>query len=68
MAMNLRLSDDEAELLRQTAEKEHRSMNDVVRLAIMEYVQRRTHGDKVRSIASEEIERWGELLDRLRDS
>jgi uncharacterized protein (DUF1778 family) len=68
MAMNLRLSDDEAELLRQTAEKEHRSMNDVVRLAIMEYAQRRNHSDKVRSIASEEIERWSELLDRLRDS
>jgi len=68
MAMNLRLSDEEAELLRRTAEMEHRSMNDVVRLAILDYAQRRSHREQVHSTASEEIERWGELLDKLRES
>jgi uncharacterized protein (DUF1778 family) len=68
MAMNLRLTDEEAELLRRTAEREHRSMNDVVRLAILEYARQRDHREQVRAFASEEIERWSELLERLRRS
>jgi uncharacterized protein (DUF1778 family) len=66
MAMNLRLTDDEAELLRRIASQEHRSMNDVARLAILEYARRRDHREEVRAFASEEIERWNELLERLR--
>ncbi|WP_121192119.1 FitA-like ribbon-helix-helix domain-containing protein [Motilibacter peucedani] len=41
MAMNLRLTDQEAEALRQRAEQEGRSMQEVARSAIAEYVSDR---------------------------
>lgn len=41
-------------------------MNDVVRLAILEYAQHHDHREAVHDFASEEIERWSELLERLR--
>lgn len=41
MAMNLRLTDDETEALRRRAEQEGRSMQEVARTAIGEYVSDR---------------------------
>jgi Ribbon-helix-helix protein, copG family len=41
MPMTLRLTDSEAEALRETARREHRSMQEVARTAIDEYVKRR---------------------------
>lgn len=41
MAMTLRLTDEETEALRRTAEREHRSMQEVARAAINEYTSRR---------------------------
>jgi predicted transcriptional regulator len=41
MAMNLRLSDAEAEALRHKAEQEGRSMQEVAKAAIAEYVSDR---------------------------
>jgi predicted transcriptional regulator len=41
MAMTLRLTDEETSALRRTAEAEHRSMQEVARTAIAEYVRRR---------------------------
>lgn len=41
MAMNLRLSDAETEALRRKAEQEGRSMQEVAKLAIAEYVSER---------------------------
>lgn len=41
MAMTLRLTAQEAEALRETARREHRSMQEVARTAIDEYVSRR---------------------------
>lgn len=41
MAMNLRLTDLETEALRQRAEQEGRSMQEVARTAIAEYVSAR---------------------------
>ena len=41
VAMNLRLTDQEAEALRQRAEQEGRSMQEVARMAIAEYVSDR---------------------------
>ena len=40
MAMTLRLSDEEADALRAQAEAEDRSMQDVARAAVREYVDR----------------------------
>ena len=38
MAMNLRLSREEMERLRRQAEREHRSMHEVVRLAVLSHL------------------------------
>jgi predicted transcriptional regulator len=42
MPMTLRLTAAETEALRETARREHRSMQEVARTAIEEYVTRRT--------------------------
>ena len=63
MAMTLRLSDEETLALRQTAEAEHRSMQEVARAAIAEYVQkRRTLRDR---LLDEIFARDENLLKRL---
>lgn len=63
MAMNLRLSDEEAAALRRKAEEEGRSMQDVARAAIREYTtdRRRRLAAAVERIRTEDAE----LLDRL---
>ncbi|WP_026257798.1 ribbon-helix-helix protein, CopG family [Actinopolymorpha alba] len=63
MAMTLRLSPEETEALRAVAEREHRSMQEVARTAIAEYVNRRTvrRDEALRRIVAED----GPLLDRL---
>ena len=63
MAMNLRLTDAEAEALRSRAEKEGRSMQEVARQAIADYVADRP----ARLVAATERVRTedAELLDRL---
>ena len=65
MAMTLRLTDEETELLRRLADREHRSMHEVVRLAVLDRVARADH-----ETARDEILDWAEtryedLLDRL---
>lgn len=42
MPMTLRLTAEETEALREAARREHRSMQEIARLAIAEYVTRRT--------------------------
>lgn len=63
MAMNLRLTDEESEALRAKAEQEGRSMQEVAKTAIAQYVS-----DRPRRLLSA-IERVRtedqELLDRL---
>jgi len=62
MAMNLRLTEDEAEALRRKAAEEGRSMQEVARAAIAEYVSERparlrTAVDRVRTENAELLER-----------
>jgi hypothetical protein len=61
--MNLRLTDDEAAALRRKADEEGRSMQEVARTAIREYVSdRKTRlTDAIDRIRTEDAE----LLDRL---
>jgi predicted transcriptional regulator len=47
MAMTLRLSDDEQELLRRRAAEEGVSMQEVARRAVREYVGLENHRDRV---------------------
>jgi predicted transcriptional regulator len=63
--MTLRLSDNEAEALRRRAEYEHRSMQDVARQAIREYVEGHSMGDLLDQVLDEELPRYAEALDRL---
>jgi predicted transcriptional regulator len=61
--MTLRLTLEETEALRQQATREGRSMQEVARRAISEYVRRRTESrdSALRRIVAEDAE----LLDRL---
>ncbi|HTF45879.1 MAG TPA: hypothetical protein VK735_00370 [Pseudonocardia sp.] len=63
MAMNLRLSDSETEALRRKAEQEGRSMQDVAKTAIAEYVTDRPARlrEAIERVRTEDRE----LLDRL---
>ena len=47
VAMTLRLTDEETEALRIQAEREHRSMHEVVRLAIADRVSRTARSDEI---------------------
>jgi hypothetical protein len=68
MAMTLRLTDEETALLRQQAEREGRSMHEVVRLAIQERIARQDHTERVREAARRVVGRHQEILDRLEDA
>jgi predicted transcriptional regulator len=68
MAMTLRLSDEETALLRRQAEREGRSMHEVVRLAIRERIDRQDHSDRVRRAARHVATQHSEILDRLKDA
>jgi len=61
----IRLSDEEHEELRQLAEAEHRSMQDVAKLAIRERATRSHRRSAVHDALTEIIERDAELLRRL---
>ena len=63
--MTLRLSGEEADALRAQAEAEGRSMQDVARAAVREYVDRRTLRAKVDAALDVLTPRYAELLDRL---
>jgi len=65
MAMTLRLSDDEAEALRRRAELEDRSMQEVARQAVREYVDSHSRSDLLDRVLDEELPRFAEALERL---
>ena len=65
MAMTLRLTEDEAQALRAQAEIEQRSMQDVVRAAVREYVERRCAAAQIDEALQVLIPRYSGLLDRL---
>ncbi len=63
--MTLRLADDEADALRRRAELERRSMQEVVRQAVREYVETRSRADLLDRVLDEESPRYAEALERL---
>ena len=65
VAMTLRLADAEAEALRRRAELERRSMQEVARQAIREYVETHSHGELLDRVLDEELPRYAEALQRL---
>ena len=65
MAMTLRFDEYEASALRARAELEGRSMQDVARQAIREYVDRTSRRDLLNRVLDEDLPRYSEALRRL---
>ena len=65
MAMTLRLTDDEAASLRAQAGDEGRSIQEVARSAVREYVQRRARGTRIDAVMDSELPRYAKALERL---
>ncbi|WP_374946369.1 hypothetical protein [Agreia sp.] len=65
MPMTLRLSDDEADALRRRAEFESRSMQDVAKQAVREYVENHSRRDLLENVLETELPRYTEALERL---
>jgi uncharacterized protein (DUF1778 family) len=65
MAMNLRLSDEQTELLRARAEKEGRSMQQVALTAVDEYLLRAEDDELTDRLAARGAQRFADLLRRL---
>ncbi|SDQ05736.1 ribbon-helix-helix protein, CopG family [Quadrisphaera sp. DSM 44207] len=63
--MTLRLSDDETEALRRRAELESRSMQDVVRHAVREYIESHSRAELLDQVLDSELPRYAEALERL---
>lgn len=63
MAMNLRLTDEETEALRRKADQEGRSMQEVAKSAIAEYVSDRP--ERIRAAIDRVRIEDAELLERL---
>lgn len=65
MAMTLRLTDEESDDLRAEAEREGRSMQDVARAAVREYLARRGHDRLVDEALQRVVTRYAGALRRL---
>ena len=63
--MTLRLSGAETEALRLRADLERRSMQEVVRQAIREYVESHSRAELLDQVLDEELPRYAEALERL---
>jgi predicted transcriptional regulator len=65
MAMTLRLTDEETEALRRRAQLESRSMQDVARQAVREYVESHSRAELLDQVLEEGLPRYAEALERL---
>jgi len=65
MAMTLRLTDEEAEALRVRAAREGRSMQEVARAAVRDYVERTSRRELLDEVLDAELPRYAEALRRL---
>jgi plasmid stability protein len=63
--MTLRLTDEESEALRLRAAREGRSMQDVARSAVRDYIERTSRRELVDEVLDEQLPRYAEALRRL---
>lgn len=63
--MTLRLTDDEADALRRRAAREGRSMQEVAREAVREYIDRTSRRELLDEVLDAELPRYAEALRRL---
>jgi hypothetical protein len=68
MAFVLKLTDDETELLRAQAEREHRSMHEVARLAVLERITAAEQDERRERFIHDELPNWAPVMRRLADS
>jgi hypothetical protein len=68
MAFVLRLTDEETELLRAQADREHRSMHEVARLAVLERVADADRDERRRAFIATELPDWAPVIERLADA
>jgi predicted DNA-binding protein len=65
MAMTLRLTDEETDALRRRAKHEGRSMQEVAREAVREYIERTSRLELLDQVLDDELPRYAEALERL---
>ncbi|HEU5420454.1 MAG TPA: ribbon-helix-helix protein, CopG family [Streptosporangiaceae bacterium] len=65
MAMTLRLDDAETAALRRRADLEQRSMQDVARQAIRDYIEEHSRAELLDRVLDDELPRYAEALERL---
>lgn len=65
MAMTLRLTEEETEALRLRAARESRSMQDVARQAVRDYIETNSRAELLDDVLNEELPRYAEALERL---
>lgn len=65
MAMTLRLTEDETAALRRRAEREGRSMQEVARAAVRQYIETRSRTELLDELFDRAAAEDAELLDRL---
>jgi len=65
MAMTLRLSDEELDALRRRADLEQRSMQEVARHAVREYIETHSRTELMDRVMDSELPRFAEALERL---
>lgn len=63
--MTLRLTEEETEILRALAAQEGRSMQEVVRLAVLDRATHSAHTSQVDALLDSGTQRYADLLDRL---
>jgi hypothetical protein len=63
--MTLRLSDEETDALRRRAEREGRSMQEVARAAVREYIERTSRRELLGEVLDDELPGFAEALRRL---
>lgn len=63
--MTLRLSDEESTALKKRAEHEGRSMQEVAREAVREYIEGRARADLLEAVLDRQLPRYAKALERL---
>ena len=65
MAMTLRLDEQETDALRRRAELEGRSMQEVARQAVRDYIERTSKRELLDRVLDDELPHYAEALERL---
>lgn len=68
MAFTLRTDDELERALAALAEREGLSRQEVIRRAVLDRYARAQHGERVAASTDRTLERWGDVLARLRDA